>query len=156
MQVKSSKELLKPGSVIAQSEDNDCFVYAFATAFDLDYDTSHGICRREFGRRDKKGVSSIKIDKVLEDMMLGRREGINERKVANIITPTNTYKVKGELITRKAKVSSFTKKYPKGTYLIITRGHAVTVKDGVLLDNNSEDAKSKPIIKAYRVEKEGN
>jgi hypothetical protein len=47
----------------------------------------------------------------------------------------NTYKIK------RTTLNQFIKKYPTGTYIIIVRGHAFTLKNGAVI-GNSQDAKS--------------
>jgi len=45
---------------------------------------------------------------------------------------TNTYKVKGQLFTRKQRVSSFITKHPVGYYVIHTREGQAVVNNGEL------------------------
>ena len=53
-----------------------------------------------------------------------------------VLDITNTYKVKGQVYTRKQRVSSFITKHPQGRYTIFTReGHA-TVDNGVMTEGN--------------------
>ena len=49
---------------------------------------------------------------------------------------TNTYKVKGNLFTRKQRVSSFLNKHPEGTYLIQTREGQSKVSNGQVIEGN--------------------
>jgi len=127
----NSVALLKGFSRIASGEQNDCAVYAVATAFDMDYDTAHKEVAERMNRKDGQGTkrSSI-IDALTEGTT------INGKTVTRVIkSPTKTYKVYGNTIPRQLRLSSFAKENSEGTYVIITRGHALTLKDGVLMDN---------------------
>ena len=56
--------------------------------------------------------------------------------MTEVVDITNTYKVKGQVYTRKQRVSSFITKHPQGRYTIYTReGHA-TVDNGVMTEGN--------------------
>ena len=47
---------------------------------------------------------------------------------------TNTYKVKGNIFTRKQRVSSFITKHPQGRYTIYTREGQAVIVDGVMVE----------------------
>lgn len=126
--------LLKGESLIASGEKNDCTVYAIATAFDLDYDAAHQEVTDRMNREEGTGV---KRRTVLEALAEGTT--INGKTVTRIIkSPTKTYKVYGNTIPRQLRLSSFAKENQEGTYVILTRGHALTLKNGVLMDNVNE------------------
>lgn len=130
----NSMALLRGESLIASGEKNDCTVYAIATAFDLDYDTAHKEVADRMTRQEGQGV---KRSSVVEALAEGTT--INGKTVTRVIkSPTKTYKVYGNTVPRQLRLSSFAKENQEGTYVIITRGHALTLKDGVLMDNKSE------------------
>lgn len=130
----NSKAALKGHSVIAAGERNDCTVYAIATAFEMDYDAAHKEVAERFGREEGKGA---KRSNILQAMTEGTT--INGKTITKVISnPTNTYKVYGNVVPRQLRLSSFVKDNPQGTYLILTRGHALTLKDGVIMDNLNE------------------
>lgn len=49
-----------------------------------------------------------------------------------VLDITNTYKVKGQLFTRKQRVTSFITKHPEGVYVIHTREGQARVNNGQL------------------------
>lgn len=49
-----------------------------------------------------------------------------------VLDITNTYKVKGQVFTRKQRVSSFITKHPEGSYIIETREGNATITNGVI------------------------
>lgn len=150
---RSAKELLRSSeSIIANSETNDCFVYAFATAFDMSYDEAHTIVKERFNREDKKGVSSKMIDRRFDQMFDSSDLNVNGKTVQEIIArPTTQYKVYGEIKNRALRVGSFAKKYASGTYLIYTRDHALTIKDGTVIDNKNDQSVKALVKKAYKI-----
>lgn len=130
----NSMALLRGESMIAAGEKNDCTVYAVATAFGMDYDAAHKEVAERMKRQEGEGVARKNVLEALEEGTV-----LNGKTVTRVIkTPTKTYKVYGNTIPRQVRLSSFAKENPQGTYLILTRGHALTLKDGVLLDNQKE------------------
>jgi len=128
----NSKELLKSGSTIAAGEANDCVVYAFASAFGTDYDTAHKEVKERFSRKDKKGTQRAEL---LEGLQVGTT--FNGKTVTETIAnPKQQYKAYGQVVPRSLRLSTFAAKYPKGTYLVLVRSHAIAIKDGVIVDNN--------------------
>ena len=49
-------------------------------------------------------------------------------------------------------VGTFVKQNPKGTFFVIVKGHAFTIKDGVVIGNFEDAIKTKRVIKcAFRI-----
>jgi hypothetical protein len=144
----NSKDLLKESSSIASSEKNDCVVYAIATAFDMDYDTAHKEVAERFNREEGKGVRLLHLHK-------GMTEGttLNGKTVSKVIkSPNNTYKVYGKIVQRQVRLSSFIKKNQEGTYVILTRNHALTLKNGTLVDNNTKTRTQALVQVAFKID----
>ena len=57
-------------------------------------------------------------------------------------------KVKGEIVKRSMTTGTFIKKYPVGRYLVVVRGHAFSIIDGVVV-GNIEDSKMKKRVILY-------
>lgn len=163
----------------AKNESNDCFVRAVANACEIPYDEAHSIVKEKFGRQDKKGTMGTSL--MLCKMSIDREELGGGKKVKYLgCSPTvrtplfyrddnnrRQFKVgttksqrKEILVNPKYKkhivgltVSTFLKKYQKGTYILLVPGHALTIKDGVLLDNPnySFEGWSRDVQQAYKV-----
>jgi hypothetical protein len=56
--------------------------------------------------------------------------------------------VKGVKKLRVTTTSSFVKKYPIGSYIVIVKNHAFTIKDGVIIGNIDDGKKMKKHIQA--------
>ena len=140
-------------SKIAKSETNDCVVRAFASAFDIQYDKAWKIISEKFGRQPRQGTRGtfVTLNKLAEV-----RYTCNYKKIKPI---GGTYgalhynvKVKGEVVKRKMTVGTFIKKNPEGTFFIIVRGHAFTIKNGVVIGNYEDAIKLRiEIYFAYQI-----
>ena len=127
-------------SELAKSEKNDCFVRALATAAETAYDIAHEFAKEVFSRKDKSGTPTLDIDicmRVAEESSFiidGKEVNV---KVLGKSDIKNRYKVKGDIIWRKKTLKSFVQTHKKGTYLVTVANHALTVKDGEVLDWDS-------------------
>ena len=134
-------------SVIAKSECNDCFVRAVASAYEIPYDNAHSWVRENFNRENRKGTSNvvIKMDRFSKE---GRK--LNEKTVKEIWN-LRTYD-KTKLKLKRTTLNQFIKKYPTGTYILIVKGHAFTLKDGAVIGNTNDATSMKKIVhNAYQI-----
>lgn len=119
-------------SLIAKKEKSDCVVRAFAASTGCDYDVAHRFVSKEFGRQPRKGTPRFRptMSKLVAD---GRR--LNRKKLTTISS--------GEMKNGSSRmtVGQFVKLYDKGTYIIVISGHAFSIKDGVVIGGNLQDAK---------------
>ena len=146
-------------SLTARTETNDCVVRAFASAFDVTYDYAHKYVADEFKRKPRKGTffTTSKMVKLSEDLIK-----VNGKKIIPIGTKSNSVaypyslsyevKVKGEKVKRQMTVGTFVKKNPKGTFFVLVRCHAFTIKDGVVIGNPEDAIKTKrPMRAAFQI-----
>jgi hypothetical protein len=146
-------------SVTARIETNDCVVRAFASAFDVSYDYAHKYVAEEFNRKPRKGTyfTTSKLVKLSESFIK-----VNGKKLMPIGTKSNSLvypyslsyevKVKGEKVKRQMTVGTFVKKNPKGTFFVLVKGHAFTIKDGVVIGNPEDAIKTKrPMRSAFEI-----
>lgn len=150
MQVIHTSSLFKD-SKIASSENNDCTVATLASSFDISYDKAHAIAADLFQRKPKRGVYGAVLHSAMVDLK-EKKTKINGKRVAKVyVTPTKDYKCGGKIVTRKTRVSSFIKDHPEGTFFITGRNHAMTVKDGVMIDNYRQGSGGMIIRRAYQI-----
>ena len=140
-------------STIAKAERNDCVVRAFASAFDIPYDKAWKIISEKFGRQPRQGTYNTyaTLNKLSE-----ARYTCNYKKIKPIGKTRGDLhydvKVKGEVVKRKMTVGTFVKKNPEGTFFILVRGHAFTIKNGVVIGNYEDSIKLKKGINfAYQI-----
>jgi hypothetical protein len=123
-------------SVIAKNETNDCFVRAVASAYEIPYDEAHTWVKEKFGRKDRKGTMFVACKLATMYSLNQTFSGKSIKAIGDLRSYVpNTYKIK------RTTLNQFIKKYPTGTYIIIVRGHAFTLKNGAVI-GNSQDAKS--------------
>lgn len=142
-------------SELAKSEKNDCVVRSVASAAEITYEIAHKFCQDFFGREDKRGTSNLAIS---TQMLLAEKNGIElgnkkfDVKVLGKSHICNMYKLRGDIIYRKKTLKSFIEDHPKGTYLVMVAKHALTVKDGEVLDWNSNKFKpTRKVQSAYKL-----
>jgi len=127
-------------SQLAKEEKNDCVVRSLATATNVQYETAHEFVKEFFGRINKRGTNNVSI---AAQMLRFETTGIeigNKKFTLRILSKReikNLYKLKGEQIWRQKTLKSFIASHQKGTYMVMVAGHALTVKDGEVLDWNS-------------------
>ena len=146
-------------SQLAREEKNDCFVRSIASAADIAYNVAHSFCKEVFAREDKKGTNNMII---ATQMLKAETSGLEidgkkfDVSVLGKKDVCNMYKLKGDIIWRKKTLKSFVQTHKKGTYLVTVANHALTVKDGEVLDWSSNTfLPTRKVQSAYRlVEKE--
>ena len=166
-------------SKIAQSEDNDCVVRAFAAVTEVEYEVAHDYVRRIFKRIKGKGTPRFgpimeqraglyACGKMKYKRMTNHTETTYTKKRKLFNWNTNEYDVTEGQVTinsrhwplittygktrlSKMTVGTFLKEYPKGKYLIHVRGHAFGIVDGVVMGNLADARQMKcRIIDAYK------
>jgi len=132
------------GSSLAINEKNDCAVRAFANAFQITYDTAHKFAEEVFNRKPKKGTKSVfpilsklgfaQFDMFADSLFPETRlysihPIVRNNKRIGIVNTDYTHKVVNHT------VKTFCSKFNKGTYILTVNNHALTIKDGVVIDN---------------------
>ena len=131
------------GSSLALNEKNDCAVRAFANAFNVTYDVAHAFAADKFKRKAKKGTRNMfqtlaelgfATFDLFSDTLFPetRTYGIHPLKRSKSGKVVNTSYTHKEV---NHTVKTFCTQYNKGTYIVIVSKHALTIKDGVIIDN---------------------
>jgi hypothetical protein len=127
-------------------------VYATASAFDLPYDEAHQVVKEKFNRQNGKGTKTWNILCKMKDMA-DTRESINGKFVREILNqPFKKYHLHGRDVNRKNRVTTFIKEHSQGTYLVLTGSHALTVKDGEMIDNIRGGSGKAFVKRAFKIE----
>ena len=147
-------------STIAANEYNDCVVRATASAFNVHYDEAHKWVKDTFNRVDRRGTRGVFFEfrKMIEngEKVFGKNvvkvgEYKNESATKNSIGFGGMIRIqvrKGVEKKRKLTVGRFLKEYTKGTYFMLVRGHAFTIKEGVVYGNFSDSIQLRTRIEA--------
>ena len=128
-------------SVIAKSECNDCFVRAVASAYETPYDTAHTWVKEKFGRKNRKGTMCVS-SKMATFYVKG--ETFNDKSIKVIDNMRTIDKITHKM--KRTTLNQFIKKYPTGTYILIVKGHAFTLKDGAVIGNKGDATSMKKIV----------
>jgi len=131
------------GSSLALNEKNDCAVRAFANAFNISYDVAHKFAEDKFARKAKKGVRNM--FRTLNELGfatfdLFQNSLFPETRTYGIhpLTRSKTGKVVNHTYRHKEvshTVKTFCAEFNKGTFIVIVAKHALTIKDGIVIDN---------------------
>lgn len=143
-------------SKLAKNEKNDCFVRALAVATGSAYEVAHEKAKVNFGRPDKKGTPN---ENIIAQMLNYEQKGMtigNKTYSVTVLGKTHTknkYKLYGDIVWRKKTLKSFIESHPKGTYLVTVANHALTVKDGEVLDwSSNKFLPTRKIQNAYKID----
>ena len=143
-------------SKLAKNEKNDCFVRALAVATGSAYETAHEKAKSSFGRPDKKGTPSENI--IAQMLNYGQKGMTIGNSTYNVSVlgkrhTKNVYKLYGEKVYRAKTLKSFIESHPKGTYIVTVAKHALTIKDGEVMDwNSNKFLPTRKIQGAYKIE----
>lgn len=128
---------LKTGE-LAKSETNDCVVLSFMIASGNSYDDTHSFVGKRLKRKFRKGTYTCLYLKYILGERLGSRT-INYVGHSKEAVPVG---VDREKVIQNGKsrytVKSFMEKYNKGRYVVIVKGHAYALVDGVMYGNKGE------------------
>jgi len=155
MYLSASKVYSTSISEVSKTEKNDCVVRSIASAAEVSYKIAHDFCAKVFGREDKKGVNGMVLASALlkaqdDGLVIGEKKydvyGLKKSEVCN------KYKLHGEEIWRKKTIKSFVQSHPVGTFLVMVANHALCIKDGELLDWDSNKFQpTRKVVSAYKL-----
>lgn len=139
----NSKEISAGQKAKGENGKRDCAVRAISAAFEVSYEDAHEFVEKNFGRKKNGSTKGMEIK--LDEMIKKRKSfkgksihGVKEEQVTNLYGRN----------LRQSTVGRFAEKNPEGTFLVLKRDHAFTVKDGVVLDGTREKAK---VTSAYLI-----
>ena len=131
-------------SKIAKTERADCVVRAIASASGMSYDKAHSFVSDKFKRQPGKGTFGFQIGM---NSMVTSGEKLNRKgvKKVDIVVKTKTG------ITTMT-VNKFADNFVRGSYIVVVKGHAFTIKDGKVVGNFSDAVKiRKKVIAAWKI-----
>jgi hypothetical protein len=134
-------------SQIAKSERNDCFVRAVASAYEIPYDKAHTWVKKNFNRENRKGT----FDVVMKMEQFSKEEKKLNKKTIKDIWCLRTFD-STTLKLKRTTLNQFIKKYPTGTYILIVKRHAFTLKNGSVIGNTNDASSMRKIVhNAYEI-----
>lgn len=118
----------------AYREKNDCTVKAIAAACGVSYGKAHRTLAK-LGRQRGRGASLMMIHRAV-DAVMGTATDYH-----------HTYKGSDIGLT----LNRFRKAHPTGSYIICSRGHAMAVVEGELIDWTADTAGRRKVTNVWRI-----
>lgn len=138
-----SCKLANASSELSKKENNDCVVRAFMCALNISYYQAHTWVKNELKRQDGKGTYTYAYAKnILGKTKNGKKiRFIGAHPSQNMKHAVGSDKVLANPKYKKKTgytLKSFMEDNPVGNYVLIVKGHAVAVVNGVLFGNCNE------------------
>lgn len=138
-------------SALAKSETNDCVVMSFATAFGVSYEEAHSFVKKVFNRINRKGTRGFasKMNHYIEkhgEIFGSKVQPMGIKKSIHNYSLVYDVMVGKQLVKRNMTVGTFIKNNPFGTFMVVVKGHAFTIIDGVVIGNYEDSEKKKKIM----------
>jgi hypothetical protein len=138
-------------STIAKGERNDCVVRAIASTFSLKYDVAHKFVADEFERQPRKGTFATSTRLKSRTNIMGINYNVVPKE--NLLYPGSARHQSLGGKSTEVTLSIFLEKFPKGKYLVIVKGHAFSIIDGIVIGNNNDGSRLRAkILFALKVE----
>ena len=140
--------LVSGSSEIAKTEKNDCAVRAIANACEVNYNQAHKFVNDKFNRKKGKGTEMFihVLDKVktMEFDEVGQLDLFANGITREIKCIGKAPKHGGKLANPKYRhkpvaftVKEFAQKFKRGKFILTVKGHALAVKNGIIVDNKN-------------------
>lgn len=123
---------------LSKLEKNDCVVWSFAMASGSTYEDAHSFAQKKLNRVFGNGTFMYLYTKnILGDKLNGKEISYLGHSPYKLPVGVDNKKT---LQNGKSRftVKSFMEKYNKGRYVVIVRGHAFAIVDGVMYGNKQE------------------
>jgi hypothetical protein len=134
-------------------EKNDCAILALVACTGSTYEEARKFIVRETGRRARQGTELTSLIRSLNGKtVLGKSfKAIGDMVtqirgyagLVNLLSPSVLSKTGYRITKSPMTIMRFLKEYPKGTYYILVRGHAMSIIDGVIYGNPSDGRRLK-------------
>ena len=140
--------LVSGSSEIAKTEKNDCAVRAIANACEVNYNQAHKFVNDNFDRKKGKGTEMFihVLDKVkkMEFDEVGQLDLFGNGITRELKCIGKAPKYGGKLANPKYRhkpvaftVKEFAQKFKRGNFILTVKGHALAVKNGIIVDNKN-------------------
>lgn len=133
-----------------KGDTNYCTVTALSATFSISADEAYEYVAKTWKRKRGRGVATLTMLSTFP-----QAEGFSYAKevlgkdVIRVKAEQDYKQPDGSIKTRDMNLSTFSKKYPRGKYYILVKGHALAVIDGEVVDHT--DKPKRRIRYAWRV-----
>lgn len=116
----------------ALNERNDCSVRALASALRIPYTGAHQLASN-VGREHRTGMRTFQIEDVLSSQLIG----LDKKTAYSFLEKVGWNRRACPTINQVMKMD----KFKTGVHMLLTRGHVLTIKDGIIFGNSCEGAR---------------
>ena len=116
----------------ALNERNDCTVRAIASGLRIPYKEAHTLAKH-VGREHRRGMRTFQI----EDVLAGQLLGFNRKTSCEFLQKADWNKRACPTVAQVMRMP----KFQTGVHMLLVKGHAFTVKDGIIFGNYCEGAR---------------
>ena len=120
-------------------DSNYCTVSALSATFSISADEAYEYASKAWERRRRKGVSTLKMLRTFPNAEgLSYAKEVMGKDVIRMKAEQDYKQPDGSIRTRSMTLSTFAKKYSRGKFYILVKGHALAVIDGEIVDHTDK------------------
>jgi len=121
------------------TDSNYCTVSALSATFGMSYDKAYDFASKEWSRKKGKGVATITmLGSFPQAVGKDYTKKVLSQEVERVRATQDYKQPDGSIKTRDMNLSTFTKKYPRGKYYILVKGHALAIINGEIVDHTDK------------------
>jgi hypothetical protein len=139
--MKQINEVIKSNGPATKMErdSNYCTVSALSATLGISFDQAYDYARDNWSRQRGRGVTTSIMLKTLPQA-IGKEyaKEVLGQEVTRVKAEQDYKQPEGYMLTRDMTLSTFAKKYPRGKYYILVKGHALAVIDGEIVDHTDK------------------
>jgi len=135
-------------ATMLKGDSNYCTVSALSVTFEVPFDQAYSYASVLWGRKRGKGVRTVTMFRTFPNTE-GGSQAVLGKGMTKIKAKHDYKQPDGSIKTRSMNLSTFSKKYPRGKYYILVKGHALSVIEGEIVDHT--DKPKRRICHAWKV-----
>jgi len=121
------------------TDRNYCTVSTLSATFEMSYDEAYSFASKEWGRKRGKGVATIDmLESFPQAVGKDYAKKVLSQEVVRVKAEHDYKQPDGSTKTRDMTLSTFSKKYPRGKYYILVKGHALAIINGEIVDHTDK------------------
>lgn len=139
--MKHIKQVIKSNGPATKMEKdtNYCTVTALSATLGISFDTAYDFASKEWNRSRGRGVGTLTLlGSFPQAVGKDYSKMILDSVVTRVVAEQDYKQPDGSIKTRDMNLSTFSKKYPKGKYYILVKGHALAVINGEIVDHTDK------------------
>ena len=139
--MKHINEVIKSNGPATKMEKdrNYCTVTALSATLGISFDKAYDYARDNWSRERGRGVAtSIMLRSFPQAVGTDYTKKVLSQEISRVKAEQDYKQPDGSIKTRDMTLSTFTKKFNKGRYYVLVKGHALAVIDGEIVDHTDK------------------